>query len=214
MEFAQFLQPDIKAYIDSLSAHDDPILHEMEEVAKERRFPIIGPVVGRFLLQTTLIRKAKRIFELGSGYGYSTLWFAKAVQQLGEGEIFHTDMDRKNTDQARDYLTRAGVVRFVHFLVGDAIQSLKETPGPFDLIYMDIDKDQYPLAFPVIREKLPRGGVLIVDNMLWYGRVVDKGDTSSSTTGIRRFTQELWADKEFFTTLVPLRDGFIVSVRV
>jgi len=160
------------------------------------------------------MRKAKRIFELGSGYGYSTLWFAKAVQYLGEGEIFHTDMDRKNSDQAKDYLTRAGVAQFVHFLVGDALQSLKDTPGSFDLIYMDIDKDQYPLAFPIIREKLSRGGVLIVDNMLWFGRVVDKADTSSPTAGIRRFTQELWADKEFFTTLIPLRDGFTISIRV
>jgi len=214
MEFARFLQPDIKAYIDGLSAHNDPVLHEMEEVAEKCYFPIIGPVVGRFLFQTTLMQKAKRIFELGSGYGYSTLWFAKAVQQLGEGEIFHTDMDRKNTEQARDYLTRAGVIQFVRFLVGDAIQSLRETPGPFELIYMDIDKDQYPLAFPVIREKLPPGGVLIVDNMLWFGRVMNQRDTSSATAGIRRFTQELWADKEFFTTLVPLRDGFTISIRV
>ena len=214
MDFAAFLQPEIKTYIDQLSAHDDPVLAEMEAVAAERNFPIIGPVVGRFLYQTTLIRKATRIFELGSGYGYSTLWFAKAVQRLGGGEVFHTDGDRKNSEQARSYLSRAGVVDLVRFRVGDAIEALPQTPGLFDLIYMDIDKHQYPDAFPVIREKLPAGGVLIVDNMLWFGRVVDKNDTSASTEGIRRFTRALWADPEFFTTLVPLRDGFIISVRV
>src|SRR5262245_21117959 len=214
MEFAAFLKPEIKAYIDQLSAHDDPILTEMEAVAAQRSFPIIGPVVGRFLYQTTLIRKATRIFELGSGYGYSTLWFAKAVQRLGGGEIFHTDGDQRNSEQAKDYLSRAGVVNFVHFSVGDAIEALRQTQGPFDLIYMDIDKHQYPDAFPVIREKLPVGGVLIVDNMLWFGRVVNKNDTTPSTAGIRRFTQALWADPEFFTTMVPLRDGFVISVRV
>ncbi len=195
MDFAAFLQPQIKTYIDQLSAHDDPVLAEMEAVAAERR-------------------KATRIFELGSGYGYSTLWFAKAVQRLGGGEVFHTDGDRKNSEQARSYLSRAGVVDLVRFRVGEAIEALHQTPGLFDLIYMDIDKHQYPDAFPVIREKLPAGGVLIVDNMLWFGRVVDKNDTSASTEGIRRFTRALWADPEFFTTLVPLRDGFIISVRM
>jgi predicted O-methyltransferase YrrM len=170
-------------------------------------------VVGRFLYQTTLIRKATRIFELGSGYGYSTLWFAKAVQRLGGGEIFHTDGDRRNSEQAKGYLGRAGVVDFIRFIVGDAIAALRQTPGPFDLIYMDIDKHQYPDALPAIREKLPPGGVLIVDNMLWFGRVVDKNDTTASTEGIRRFTRSLWTDPEFFTTMVPLRDGFVISVR-
>jgi predicted O-methyltransferase YrrM len=214
MDFAAFLQPEIKTYIDQLSVHNDPILLEMEAVAAERHFPIIGPVVGRFLYQTTLIRKATRIFELGSGYGYSTLWFAKAVQRLGGGEIVHTDGDRKNSDQAKHYLSRAGVVDLIRFHVGDAIEALRQTSGPFDLIYMDIDKHQYPAAFPVIREKLPTGGVLIVDNMLWFGRVVRKDDTAASTEGIRRLTRALWADPEFFTTLVPLRDGFVISVRV
>jgi predicted O-methyltransferase YrrM len=214
MEFAAFLKPEIKKYIDQLSAHDDPVLTEMEAVASKRNFPIIGPVVGRFLYQTTLIRKATRIFELGSGYGYSTLWFAKAVQRLGGGEIFHTDGDRQNSEQAKSYLSRAGVGNFVRFIVGDAIEALHQTPGSFDLIYMDIDKHQYPDAFPVIREKLPAGGVLIVDNMLWFGQVVDKNDITPSTEGIRRFTRALWADPEFFTTLVPLRDGFVISVRV
>jgi caffeoyl-CoA O-methyltransferase len=214
MEFAAFLKPEIKKYIDQLSIHNDPLLTEMEAVAAERSFPIIGPVVGRFLYQTTLIRNATRIFELGSGYGYSTLWFAKAVQRLGGGEIFHTDGDQKNSDQARSYLSRAGVVDMIHFRVGDAIDALRKTPGPFDLVYMDIDKHQYPDAFPAIREKLPVGGVLIVDNMLWFGRVVDKNDTTASTEGIRRFTRNLWDDPEFFTTMVPLRDGFIVSVRL
>jgi predicted O-methyltransferase YrrM len=214
MEFAAFLKPEIKAYIEQLSAHNDPVLAEMEAVAAERHFPIIGPVVGRFLYQTTLIRKATRIFELGSGYGYSTLWFAKAVQRLGGGEIFHTDGDRKNSEQAKTYLSRAGVVELIRFRVGDAIEALRQTPGPFDLIYMDIDKHQYPDAFPAIREKLPAGGVLIVDNMLWFGRVVQEEDTTAATEGIRRFTRALWADSEFFTTLVPLRDGFVISVRV
>ncbi len=171
-------------------------------------------MVGRFLYQTTLIRKATRIFELGSGYGYSTLWFAKAVQRLGGGEIFHTDGDRNNSAEAKSYLSRAGVVDLVRFRVGDAIAALRHTPGPFDLIYMDIDKHQYPDALPVIRDKLPPGGVLIVDNMLWFGRVVDDTDTTPTTAGIRRFTRALWADPEFFTTLIPLRDGFTISIRL
>jgi caffeoyl-CoA O-methyltransferase len=214
MEFSAFLDPKIRTYIEQLSTHHDPVLTEMEAVAAERNFPIIGPVVGRFLYQTTLIRRATRIFELGSGYGYSTLWFAKAVQRLGGGEIFHTDGNRRNSEQAKGYLSRAGVVELVRFIVGDAIEALQQTPGPFDLIYMDIDKHQYPDAFPAIREKLPSGGVLIIDNMLWFGRVVDNNDTAASTEGIRRLTRALWEDPEFFTTLVPLRDGFVMSVRL
>jgi len=214
MEFDSFLQPAVKAYIDRLSEHTDPILVEMEALARERRFPIIGPVVGRFLFQIALIHGARRIFELGSGFGYSTLWFARAVKLLGGGEVFHTDLDPENTRQAQDFLDRAGVRDLVRFLTGEAIASLKAASGTFDLVYMDIDKDLYPSAFPLIREKLRRGGVLLADNMLWFGRVVDEGDASAATEGIRRFTRALWADRDFFSTLVPLRDGFTISVRL
>ncbi len=214
MEFAHFLQPDVQAYIDRLSAHSDPVLQEMEKIAAERRFPIIGPVVGRFLFQITLIHKAKRIFELGSGYGYSTLWFAQALKRLGGGEIFHTDRDPRNSEQAKHFLGQAGVRQWIRFLVGDALTLLEATAGPMDLIYMDIDKEQYPLAFPLIREKLAQGGVLVVDNMLWFGRVVDETKRDPATEGIRRFTHQLWNDPQFFTTLIPLRDGFTLSVRL
>jgi predicted O-methyltransferase YrrM len=214
MEYDRFLEPGVKPYIHGLSRHDDPVLAEMEEAARQRNFPIIGPVVGRFLFQVALLRGARRIFELGSGFGYSTLWFAKALRRLGGGEVFHTDMDPANTGQARGYLSRAGVSDLVRFLTGEAVASLRSTPGPFDLVYLDLDKQLYPQALAAAREKLGRGGVLLADNTLWFGRVLDSADRAPSTEGIRRFTQELWADRDFFSTLVPLRDGFTISVRL
>lgn len=210
----QLIHETVDKYIDGLSRFDHPVLEEMEARGKKERFPIVGPAAGRTCYQLSRMIGAKRIFELGSGFGYSTLWFALAVQANGGGEVHHTVWDEQLSTDARGYLERAGVRDIVRFHVSEAVVALQETEGLFDVIFNDIGKSAYPDSIDVIKEKLRPGGLLIMDNMLWSGRIFDDADVSASTEGVRESTRRLFADDEFVSTMLPIRDGLLVALRV
>lgn len=208
------LHPRVAEYLRELSSHDDPVLRALEEEARRTKFPIIGPVMGRVCYQIARMIGARRVFELGSGFGYSTIWFAKAVRDNGGGEVFHVVWDAKLSQRARQAVADAGLTEIVRFEVGEAVATLRRTAGPFDLIFNDIDKEGYPASLPAIKEKLQLGGVLIVDNMLWHGAIFDDADQSPETRGVREFTRAIRGDRDFHVTLNPIRDGFIVALQL
>lgn len=201
-------------HLTGLARHGDPLLSRLEERARQSGFPIIGPVAGSFCYQVARMIRARRVFELGSGFGYSTLWFARAVAENGGGEVFHTVWDEELSKQARGYVAEAGYEQLVKFTVAEAVGTLERTEGSFDLIFNDIDKDGYPASIPLIKRKLAVGGALIIDNMLWNGRIFDKRDTSEDTRGVREATRILFEDPDLVSSLLPLRDGLILSVKV
>ena len=201
-------------YHAKLSDHGDPILQRMEAEARAEQFPIIGPASAKFCYLMARAIGAKRIFELGSGYGYSTLWFAKAVRENGGGVVHHTVWSDDLHQRARANVEEAGYTDLVQFHLGEAVQTLRETEGPFDIIFNDIDKDGYPASLPVMKEKLRVGGLILIDNMLWHGRIFDESDQDESTQGVREFTRQLQEDPDFVFQLVPVRDGVITALRV
>jgi caffeoyl-CoA O-methyltransferase len=203
----------VQAYLDSLVPEREGELQAMEAYAKETGFPIIGPASGYLCYQIARMIGAREVFELGSGYGYSTAWFARAVKENGGGTVHHVVWDENLSERARGHLGALGFEGLIRYTVGEATQALRETAGPFDLIFNDIDKAGYPAALPVIREKLRPGGVLIVDNMLWHGRIFDAKDTSPETEGVRELTRLLTQDPGWMTTLVPIRDGLMVAYK-
>jgi predicted O-methyltransferase YrrM len=214
------LLPDhLSTYLDGLVPTRPPEMQAMEAYAQRIDFPIIGPASGQLCYQLARLSGARRIFEMGSGFGYSTAWFARAVQDNGGGEVYHVVWDADLSRQARQHL---GILGFgsngsrvaVHYRVSEAIQALKETEGPFDLIFNDIEKHAYPESLPVIREKLRPGGVLIVDNLLWHGRIFDASDQTADTTAIQEFTRLLTTDPTWITTIVPIRDGVMVAYKI
>jgi caffeoyl-CoA O-methyltransferase len=200
-------------YLDSLVPERPPELQAMEAYAKEVGFPIVGPASGYLCYQIAQMIGARRVFELGSGYGYSTAWFARAVQENGGGVVHHVVWDEDLSRRARGHLGALGFADIIKYHVAEAVQVLRETPGPFDLIFNDINKDGYPASLPVIAEKLRPGGVLIIDNMIWHGRIFDADDHDASTEGVREFTQRITTDPGWVATLVPLRDGLIVAYK-
>jgi caffeoyl-CoA O-methyltransferase len=200
-------------YLDSLVPPRPPEMQAMEAYAQETNFPIVGPASGYLCYQVARLIGARRIFELGSGYGYSTAWFAKAVQENGGGVVHHVVWSEELSQKARGHLKTLGFADIVQYRVSEAVQALRETDGPFDLIFNDIDKSGYPAALPVIAEKLRSGGVLIVDNMLWHGRIFDDGDQSPETRGIRELTQRLTTDTGWIVSLIPIRDGLFVAYK-
>jgi caffeoyl-CoA O-methyltransferase len=203
--------PAVDEYLYSLLPPRDEVLAEIEAEATKRQIPIVGPAVGRILHQLALLINASTVFEMGSAIGYSTLWWARAVGK--NGRVFYTDGDRKNADQARKYFERAGVADRINVLVGDALELLSEHKQEFDIIFNDIDKEDYPRVLRLATSRLRKGGLFITDNVLWSGRVTDKKNREATTKAIVEFNRLLYASPEFFTTILPIRDGVAVGVK-
>lgn len=211
------VDPRIEAYLRALaSRHDEPVLLEMEALAEERQFPIVGRLVGELLEVLALAIGARTVFEMGSGFGYSAYWFSRAVGP--GGKVICTDGDERNREQAEHFLSRAGRWDRIDYRVGWAQEVLKATPGTFDIVYCDIDKGDYPEAWHLARERIRPGGLYISDNVLWRGRVAetdpDPEDTRPEwTEAIRRHNALVYADRDFDACIVPTRDGVLVARR-
>ncbi|HEU5103314.1 MAG TPA: O-methyltransferase [Roseiflexaceae bacterium] len=212
----------LQEYLDSLVPPRPPEMQAMEAYAKQTNFPIIGPSSGYFCYQIARMCGARRVFELGSGYGYSTAWFARAVQENlalegasanPGGEVHHVVWDEQLSKKARGHLGALGFGDLVRYHVGEAVEALRGADGPFDLIFNDIDKHGYPASLPVIAEKLRPGGALIIDNMLWHGAIFDPSDQSPDTRGVHEFTQLITSDPGWIASLVPLRDGMFLAYK-
>ncbi len=208
------IAPNVQQYLDGLVPPRPATMQAMEARAAETDFPIVGPASGWLCYQVARMIGARRVFELGSGYGYSTAWFARAVRENGGGSVQHVVWDEGLSADARGYLDALGYGDIVSYRVGEAVQALRETEGEFDLIFNDIDKAGYPDSLAVIESKLRRGGVLIVDNLLWSGRIFDETDTSPATEGIRELTRRIFGDPRWIASIVPVRDGVLVAYRV
>ena len=188
----------------------DEVLAEMEAYATEYNVPIVGPAVARILHQLALTIEAKTVFELGSAIGYSTIWWARAV---GEGgRVIYTDGDSKNAERARRYFDRAGVSKRITLHTGDALEFLSEQKQEFDIIFNDVDKEDYPRVLRLVPPRLRKGGLFITDNVLWSGRVTQK-NPDATTKAVLEFNRLLSASPDFYTTILPIRDGVAVALK-
>ena len=201
----------VDKYLEKMVPEREPILREMELYAKDKEFPIVGPLVGRFLYQMTVLTKARKILELGSGFGYSAFWFSLAARS--KGELTLTDTDKQNKARALDYFKRAGLQSHFHFRVGNALRIIRVLDGPFDIILNDIDKTDYPKTIDLAAAKLKKGGLFITDNIIWSGKVLEK-KPDAATERIMEFTERLYKDSRFYTTVMPIRDGLSIAVRL
>ncbi len=197
-------------YLYSLLPKRDEVLAEMEGYATEHGIPIVGPAVARVLQQLALSISARTVFELGSAIGYSTIWWAQAVGE--EGKVVYTDGDSKNAERARAYFARAGVSKQIIVRTGDALEILSEEKQEFDIIFNDVDKDDYPRVLRLVAPRLRKGGLFITDNVLWSGRVVSK-NPDTQTKAILEFNRKLYDSKEFYTTILPIRDGLAIAMK-
>ncbi len=208
------LLPDrLRDYLDGLVPPRPPEMVRMEERARTTDFPIIGPACGHLCYLIARMASARRIYELGSGFGYSTAWFARAVRENGGGVVHHVVWDEELSREARGHLEALGLGAFVRYHVGEAVEALRQSTGPWDLVFNDINKEGYPDSLPVIEEKLRPGGVLVVDNLLWSGRIFDESDHSPATEGVRALTRAVMDSPNWIGSLVPIRDGLLVAYR-
>jgi len=201
----------VEKYLYELLPPSEPaVLREMEAQAKQRDIPIVGPAVARLLSLLAQISGAKRVFEAGSAIGYSTIWWAMAVGD--DGRVTYTDGNPKNADEARGYFQKAGVEKRIDVRVGDALEILsEEKPGSLDIIFNDVDKEDYPRVFKLAVPRLKTGGLFITDNVLWSGKVADTKNPDERTKAIQEFNRLLYKSKELLTSIIPLRDGVAVA---
>lgn len=191
--------------------YDEPVLRSMEELAASEGFPIVGRLCGITIELMARAIGATRVFELGSGFGFSAYWFGRAVGR--GGEVHLTDADDANQQLAADFLSRAGLWDRVSYHVGDAIGEFVKVGGDFDIVYCDIDKEGYPDAWRAARDRIRPGGMWICDNTLWRGQVAEP-DPDATTRAILEHNRLVTEDPEFVTSIVPTRDGLMVALRV
>lgn len=205
------VEPAIERYISSLRGEVHPVLLEMEQLAQRRGFPIVGPQVGQLLAILARAVGATRVLELGSGFGYSAYWFARAL--TADGTVHCTDMSEENRDLALDLLGRAGLGQRIRFQVGDALALVQQLDGPFDVVFNDVDKEQYPAVVEPVAALLRPGGLFITDNVLWKGRVAEPGEPDETTAAVLRFNTMLCEHPALETSILPLRDGLAIAVK-
>jgi caffeoyl-CoA O-methyltransferase len=199
-------------YLHSLQETADPVQAAMEREGAERGFPIVGPLVGRLCGTLATAIGARTVFEMGSGFGYSTLHFARAVGK--DGRVVHTEGDAKLSKEAKAWLAKAKLDKRVEFRVGDARDLLREDEVPYDVVFIDVDKHQYPDCLALATAKVRVGGLILTDNTLWSGKVYDRKVRDEDTQGVREYNRVAFSDPRLLSTLVPIRDGVTVSLRV
>lgn len=205
------VDPRIQTYMENCLPPRDPIFKDLENKAENDNFPAVGPQVGFLLEIIARSIRARTIMELGSGFGYSGLWFARALQP--GGKLILTDFREENQEMAETYFKRAGFQNLMEFRVGHALELLEAEAGPLDIIFNDVDKQDYPRVIPLAHERLRSGGYLITDNTLWYGKVAEP-EPDQTTEAILEFNRKLQEHRGFLTVPIPIRDGISLSLKI
>ena len=202
---------DIEAYVDGHLAARDPALAAVEAQGARERWPIVGPAEGMLLHLLARLVRARRALELGTAIGYSTTWIARGLE--AGGELVTVEGDPETARVAAENLKRTGVADRVRILVGEAKDVVPDLEGPFDLIFLDVDKGSYPALLEPCADRLRAGGLLVADNVLWSGEVV-KRRADADTRAIQAYNDAIAEDPRFASVILPVRDGVSVALKV
>ncbi len=206
------VDPLIEEYLARLAGSPDAVEADMRRAADELGgYQLISPATGQILSQYALLCEAQRIYELGSGIGYSAFWLARVLQP--GGSVTLTDRDGDHLDRARAFLGRAGLFERCRFEPGgDALESLARADGKLDLVFIDIDKRDYPRALALALPKLRTGGLVIAHGVLWGGSVA-RGESDDATLALREFLRVAHGSEGLCTTVLPVGDGLSITLK-
>jgi caffeoyl-CoA O-methyltransferase len=165
---------------------------------------MVGPLEGQFLGWLVCLSQARRILEIGTFTGYSSI--SMALQVPEGGRIVSLDVNEETTAVARRYAEEAGVADRIDYRVGTAMELLADVDGPFDMVFIDADKESYVDYYENVLPKLSERGFIVADNVLWSGRVLDE-DGDESTRAIKRFNDHVAADDRVECLMLTVRDG-------
>ncbi len=229
------LDATVAGFSESIAPEPDAVQRDMMDRARESGFPVVGAAAGAWLMVLARVSDADRVLEMGSGYGYSATWFARGMQD--DGEILLTEYDADLLEDSEDYLGRGGYPPEFTFMSGDAVETVDELEGSFDVVFIDIDKTAYPEAFDTVRDRVNAGGLVVADNVMWAGNELEGdvvnfpavaevygGERSledvsmpdgalAGTRGVLEYLKAVESAKEFTSSLLPMEDGLLVSAK-
>ncbi len=199
----------IEHYLYNLLPESPGVLSELEQVAKERHVPIVGPLVGRFLYILARASRAKRVLEIGTAIGYSSIWFGLAVKQH-EGTVITVEIDEDAANEAKRNIARAKLQRTIKVINGNGLQVVPKLKGRFDIVFIDESKENYPKYLDVCANILNKNGLLMADNALWNGEVA-LDNKSDDALAISKFNELLM--KKMPSVIIPARDGVAIGIK-
>lgn len=207
----KIIKEEVNHYINEILPSRDSIFKEMEAYARRNDFPIVGPQVGHLLFQIARIKKPEKIFEMGSGFGYSAYWLSLGAP---DADIICTDKSAGNIEKSKKWFHETDRIERLTFLEQDALTALNESDESFDIIFIDVDKHQYPEAFKIALDHLNREGLILIDNVLWSGKVADMDYDDEKTESVRKLNHLLFHTPEVFSSIIPIRDGISISLKL
>lgn len=206
--FTTIVHPEVTAYLGRLGGADDPLIPVLEDYARERRFPLVGRGSGRVLEQLTALIGGRRVFEFGSGYGFSAFFFARAVGETGE--VIGSEKDAHEILAHHRLFAGHALARRIHIHQGDAFEVFNNTEGTFDVVFLDLHKQGY---LPALQLALPRvrpGGLILADNVLWGGKT-SRPAVDPDTAALQQFNIKLFEDPRLDTSILAVGDGLAVA---
>lgn len=202
----------LEAYAVTATAPEPPLLRRLrEETYRTREIPqqIAGPLQGRLLTLLTKILRARRVLEIGTFVGYSALCFAEGLPE--DGQVITVDSDPTIRPIAERYFRQVPYGGKITLMVGKALSLIRTLKGPFDLVYIDADKVNYGRYYGAVFPKVPSGGIILADNLLWGGAVLDRKAQDSDTRALRAFAKKVRADRRVESILLTIRDGLLAA---
>jgi len=208
------LHPEVRDYISALPGPDpDPIVAQLQAHAATRDFPLIGRTSGGWLEVLTRMIGGKRVFEFGSGFGYSAYFFAKAVGE--SGEVIGSEKDAHELDDHRRLFDGHPLADRIRIEQGGAFEVFDRQAGVFDIVLIDINKADYPRALEAAIPRVRPGGLILADNVLWGGKTARPAPADDpSTAALQRFNELLMTDQRIRSEILPCGDGLSVSLRL
>ncbi len=208
------ISESITAYCESMGMAESPLLAELRQVTNTsvpHPQMLSGPLVGRTLAWLIHMQRPKRILEIGTYTGYSALWMAGSMPS--DAELHTVDQNENVVRIARSFAERHDAYRRIYFHIDDAVPFIKKANEHWDFVFLDADKSRYPEYLSLLTPRVRSGGILVADNCLWSGRVVQAEATDDDTQGIRAFNQALNQSPQWENVLWPIRDGLHVAIR-
>ncbi|MDX2431244.1 MAG: O-methyltransferase [Bacteroides sp.] len=207
-----FSQPEIlERYLEMHSSAEDPVLAELNRHTHLKEVHprmLSGRVLGAFLTLFSQLLSPSRILEVGTYTGYSAICLAKGLKSGGKLTTLELNDELRQT--ALTFFEKAGVAKSIELLNGDAIKIIPNLPGPFDLVFIDANKESYSAYYEEILPKVTKGGYILADNVLWGGKVLGDHKKDNSTSSIQRFNELVTRDPRVENMLLPIRDGLMV----
>lgn len=206
-----FLPEEIEKYIEAHSSAEDEVLRELSrETYLKMQMPqmLSGNMQGKFLEMMSRLIRPKRILEIGTFTGYSAICMAKGLNE--DGLLYTIDVNEELEPMLNTYFAKANMSSKIKLLPGDAAKIIPTLNETFELVFIDADKRNYPLYYDLVIDKVPPGGYIIADNVLWDGKVIDQ-NKDKDTLAIDQYNKKVTADKRVEAYILPLRDGLNIA---